>query len=211
MLKTLRRHPLLVGMAEVLVDARPLRRHRAGRAPVPGAGGEARGPGELMGPLGSHRIEHGQLRRCGGDRARLAGGAQARPAADGLAVVRSLPGPFAAGFLRARALAHPAHAVPQGDHGLLVAVVAGAARGVHEGQSDRRNGGWQLLDWLRDSPGAGADDGGGADGGAGQAQLQAADRSADRGERGRSGRGSRSGAPETAATPCSARTSRVGC
>jgi hypothetical protein len=42
----------------------------------------------------------------------------------------------------------------------------------------------QLLDRVRHSPSAGADDGGGANGGAGQAELQAADRSADRGERG---------------------------
>ena len=136
-----------------------------------------------MGPVGS-RPADGELRRRRGDRARLAGGAQARPAADSLAVVRSVQGSVAARLLGARALAHPADAVPQGDHGLSVAVVAGAARGVHEGQSDGRDGGRQLLDWLCDPPGAGADDGRGADGGAGQAQFEAADRSADRGERG---------------------------
>ena len=64
-----------------------------------------------------------------------------------------------------------------------VVFMKGAQIGGHRGR--------QWVDWLRDPPGAGADDGGGADGGAGQAQLQAADRSADRGERGpaRAGQG----------------------
>lgn len=48
--------------------------------------------------------------------------------------------------------------------------------------------------WVRHPPGARAHDGGRADGRAGQAQLQAAPRSADRGERGSPG--AREGAPE---------------
>ena len=76
----------------------------------------------------------------------------------------------------------------------LSPVLAVPAGGVHEGGAGRGHGKWQLLDWVRDPPGAGADDGGGADGGAGQAQLQAAARPADRGERGPARAGQ--GAPE---------------
>ena len=65
----------------------------------------------------------------------------------------------------------------------LSPVVAGRARRVHEGRADRRHRVRQQLDRLRHPPGAGADAGGAADRRDGQAQLEAAHRSADRGVR----------------------------
>ncbi|MCG3187267.1 MAG: hypothetical protein IOMNBAOH_01873 [Rhodocyclaceae bacterium] len=85
------------------------------------------------------------------------------------------------GIRRARTLAHQPHAVPEGDHGLPVTDFAGRARGVHESRTARCDRDGFELDRLRDPPRAGADDGGMADGGYGQAQFQAADRSVDRG------------------------------
>jgi hypothetical protein len=67
--------------------------------------------------------QNGELRRRGCDRARLAGRAHSRPAADGLGLGRPVSCPVAAGIVRARALAHRAHAVPEGDQGLSVAVL----------------------------------------------------------------------------------------
>ena len=58
----------------------------------------------------------------------------------------------------------------------------GRADRVHEGGAGRGDGSRQQLDRLRHPPGAGTDAGGAADGGAGQAQLAAAHRSADRGK-----------------------------
>ena len=61
---------------------------------------------------------------------------------------------------------------------------SGAAHRVHEGRAGRRDRGWQQLDRLRHPPCAGADAGGAADGGTGQALLAPAHRSADRGKPG---------------------------
>ena len=74
-----------------------------------------------------------------------------------------------------------------------VADLAGRAGGVHEGGAAGRDRDGHELDRLRDPPRARTDDGGVADGGDGQAQLQAAHRSADRGVGG-AGRVDRPGA-----------------
>jgi hypothetical protein len=105
MLKALRHHQLMVGTVEVLVDvARYLvivlvalllvdssRRSRSEVA-------RSSAPIRMDDHDGADAIE------------RLAGRAQARPAADGLAMGRPLPRPLAAGLVGARALAHRAHA-----------------------------------------------------------------------------------------------------
>ena len=75
-----------------------------------------------------------------------------------------------------------AHALHARDHGRAVARRCGAAHRVHEGGAGRRDRGGQQLDRLRHPPRAGADAGGAADGGTGQAQLAPADRPADRGK-----------------------------
>ena len=133
----------------------------------------------------------GALRARPGHRARLARRAHPGPAADGLGVGRPLPGALATGIVRARALAHRTNAVPAEIMDCLSPSSPVPAGRAHEGLAGRRDGVRQQLDCICDSPGAGADDGGGADGGAGQAQLQAAARPADRGKRGpaRAGQG----------------------
>ena len=70
------------------------------------------------------------------------------------------------------------------DHGRAVAVASVPAGRVHERFAGRRDRERRQLDRLRHSPRAGADAGGAAVGGAGQALLAAAHRSADRGKPG---------------------------
>ncbi len=89
-------------------------------------------------------------------------------------------------------MAYGAHSVPARHHGLPLAIVAGGADGVHEGRADRRNRVREQLDRVRDPPGAGPNDGGPADRRDGQAQLEAAHRSADRGVRSAARAGERS-------------------
>ena len=65
-------------------------------------------------------------------------------------------------------------AVPESNHGLPVADLAGRARGVHESSTAWRDRDGIELDRLCDSSRTRANDGGVADSGDGQAQLQAA-------------------------------------
>ena len=79
-------------------------------------------------------------------------------------------------------MADIAHTVLTRDHGRVVAVASVSAGGVHERFAGWRDRSWRQLDRLCHSPCAGADAGGAAVGGAGEALLAAAHRSADRGE-----------------------------
>jgi hypothetical protein len=94
-------------------------------------------PASQRATLSAHRglsvpKQNGELRRRRWDRARLAGRAHSRPAADGLGVGRPVSCPVAAGIVRARALAHRAHAVPEGDQGLSVAVLTNSETATFE-------------------------------------------------------------------------------
>ena len=123
-----------------------------------------------------------RLRGRGGDRARLARGPDAGSDAHRLRVGRSPPGAGEPRLGRARALAHQPHAVPAGDHGLSLPALPHRAGGAHEGGPDRGHRARAQLDRLRHPPRPGADDGGLADGGDGQARLQAAHRRAPGGD-----------------------------
>src|SRR5437899_268627 len=107
---------------------------------------------------------------------------------------------------RARPVAHRTHTLSPRNHGLPLAVVAG-----RDGRADERGTvGWnrngQQLDRLCGPSSAGPDAGGPTDGGHGQAQLETAHRSVDRGLRDPAGTGERS-APPTRAIRCSPKSS----
>src|SRR5437899_8931128 len=107
----------------------------------------------------------------------------------------SIPNVVTTRVRRARTVAHRADTIPARDHGLPRPLIAGRDGSVDERRTVGWNRMWQQLDRLRDSPGARPDAGGPADRGHGEAQLETAHRSTDRGLCDPAGTGERSALP----------------